>query len=150
MEDNVFRKNLKAARKKKGLTQEELAHRLGISIMTIRRWEWGGVIPRVDEVKRLAEVLGVTEQDLLNKSPATSWRLSIRIAQDFEEEVIDLSKGIPLIASITTTRDGGLITLGGNYSNWTDDSAFKQIISELRKLRNSVIQNGKALGGIKE
>ncbi len=33
--------------------------------MTIRRWESGEVIPRIDEVKRLAEILHVTVEDLL-------------------------------------------------------------------------------------
>ena len=150
MEENIFGKKLKAARKKKGLSQEELANLIGVHETTIRRWENDKGTPNVETIKRFAEVLGVPEQDLFNESPADGWRLSIRIAQDFREEVINVSKGVPLVATITTTKEGGLITLGGNYSNWTDDTAFKRIISELKKLRNSVIQNGKALGGIKE
>ena len=151
MEENVsFGQKLRTFRLKKGLSQEKFSELVNVSLKTVQRWETGKRQPNVEAIKRLAEVLGVPEQDLFNESPADGWRLSIRIAQDFREEVINVSKGVPLVATITTTKEGGLITLGGNYSNWTDDTAFKRIISELKKLRNSVIQNGKALGGIKE
>ena len=151
MNNSSFGQRLKTLRKSKGLTQEELADRLELSIMTVRRWEWGERTPRIDDIKKLAHALGVPDSDLLNDSSTQShdWVLTVRIAHDFREEVIDLSKGIPRIASITTTKDGGLLTLGGNYENWTDDNAFKKLIADLKKFRATVIQNGIALGGIK-
>ena len=150
MGDLSFAQNLREARKKKCLTQEELAHKAELSISSIRRWEWGNTTPSVDVVKRLAEVLGVAQQDLLADTPKHGWRLSVRIAQDFREEVINMTQPIPLVATITTTKDGGLLTLGGAYSNWTDDKAFNSLVADLYRLRSSVIQNGKALGGIKD
>ncbi len=61
-----------------------------------------------------------------------------------------MTQPIPLVATITTTKDGGLLTLGGAYSNWIDDKAFNSLVADLYRLRSSVIQNGKALGGIKD
>ena len=106
----------------------------------------------MDEIKSIAQALSVPEVDLLNDNctQSTGWVLSIRIAHNLEQEVIDLSKGVPRIASITTTKDGGLLTLGGSYENWTDDSSFKKLIADLKKFRSTVIQNGIALGGIKD
>ena len=150
MGDLSFAQNLREARKKKGLTQEEFANRIGFALKTIVRWEQGKSTPSVNVVKQLAEVLSVTEQDLLTSTPKHGWRLSVRIAQDFREEVIDMTQPIPLVATITTTKDGGLLTLGGAYSNWTDDKAFNSLVADLYRLRSSVIQNGKALGGIKD
>ena len=146
-----FGKRLKALRKKTGLTQEELAYRLNLSYMTVRRWEADKIFPRMDEIKSIAQVLHVSESDLLNdySTQPSGWVLNIRIAHTLEQEVIDLSKGVPRIASITTTKDGGLLTLGGSYENWTDDNSFKKLISDLKKFRSTVIQNGIALGGIK-
>ena len=147
-----FGKRLKQLRKKAGLTQEELGYRLNMSYMTIRRWEADKIFPRMDEIKSIAQALSVTESDLLNDNCTQShdWVLSIRIAHNLEQEVIDLSKGVPRIASITTTKDGGLLTLGGSYENWTDDNSFKKLIADLKKFRSTVIQNGIALGGIKD
>ena len=91
---NSFGKTLRALRKKSGLTQEELAYRVDVSLMTIRRWEWGESIPNMQNIKQLAEVLHVSEQQLLSPDrEASRWVLSIKVAQDFTEEVIDLSRG---------------------------------------------------------
>ena len=146
-----FGERLKTLRKKAGLTQEELADRSGFSIATIRRWEWGERIPRVDDIKKIARALGVSVDDLLheNRTQSSGWVLTVRIANDFREEVIDLSKGIPRISTIATSKEGGLLTLGGSYELWTDDNNFKKLISDLKKFRSTVIQNGIDLGGIK-
>ena len=61
-----------------------------------------------------------------------------------------MAKNVPTVSSITSTPAGSFICLGGDYSLWTDDNSFKKIISDIKKYRNTVIQNGKALGGIKE
>ena len=152
MNNSSFGQRLKAIRKKAGLSQSELAFLIGVHETTIRRWENDNKSsPSIDDIKKLAHALGVPDSDLLDDTSTQShdWVLTVRIAHDFREEVFDLSKGIPRIASITTTKDGGLLTLGGNYENWTDDNAFKKLIADLKKFRATVIQNGIALGGIK-
>ena len=149
-ENNSFAQKLKALRKSKGITQEKLAELLNISIMTIRRWEWGVHTPRMDEIKRLAKALGVDENDLLNDTQqASGWVLTVKIAQELQEEVINVGKNIPTVASIITTPAGGYLCLGGDYSKWTDNDNFKRFIADIKKFRNTVIQNGIALGGIK-
>ena len=37
--------NIRESRKRLGLTQEELAKRLGVSTRTVQNWEQGGAIP---------------------------------------------------------------------------------------------------------
>ena len=147
---NQFANRLRALRKKAGLTQEELAHRVGVSLMTIRRWEYGERQPRAEEIKRLAEALHVKEQQLLSPEQPSRWVLTVKIAQEFSEEVIDMSKSVPTVSAITTTPTGGYLCLGGNYELWTDNNNFKKFIADLKKFRATVIQNGKALGGIRE
>jgi transcriptional regulator with XRE-family HTH domain len=56
---------MRNARRRLGISQEEAAHRLDVSLRTFARWERGeslGFIGRLDEI---AEVLGTTEADLL-------------------------------------------------------------------------------------
>ena len=66
LEKTEFGENLFRLRKKAGLSQEELAERVGVHLNTISQWENGFYIPKMLKVKRLAEALGVTEAELLN------------------------------------------------------------------------------------
>lgn len=57
---------LRRARERAGLTQHELARRVGVvGAGRVSRWEVGGVTPRPETLRRLAEVLGVEATDLL-------------------------------------------------------------------------------------
>lgn len=49
--------NVKAAREAAGLTQRQLAERLDIDAMSVSRWERGVVLPSVESVASLAQVL---------------------------------------------------------------------------------------------
>ena len=142
---------LRQFREKKGLTQQKLADDISVSLKTVQRWEKNERQPRIEEVKKIALALHVSVDDLLheNRTQSKGWVLTVRIANDFREEVIDLSKGIPRISTIATSKEGGLLTLGGSYELWTDDNNFKKLISDLKKFRSTVIQNGIDLGGIK-
>ena len=147
-----FGQRLRRLRKKAGLTQVELAYLVGVHETTIRFWEADKYSTTTENVKRLAEALGVPQAELLEGSPLPldHWVLTVRIVDDIKEEVIDLGKRIKPTAVINTSKDGGLLTLGGSYELWTDNNNFKQLISDLKKYRKSVIQNGIALGGITE
>lgn len=53
-------------RKQQGLSQQDLANRLGVSRQAISRWETGAVQPLADSVKSLAQVFQVSTDYLLN------------------------------------------------------------------------------------
>ena len=61
----MFSENLKAYRKAKGLTQEELAVRLHVVRQTVSKWEKGRSVPDADLLIRLAEDLEVSVSQLL-------------------------------------------------------------------------------------
>ena len=61
----MFSENLKAYRKAKGLTQEELAIRLHVVRQTVSKWEKGLSVPDADLLLRLSEVLEVPVAQLL-------------------------------------------------------------------------------------
>lgn len=56
---NCVKSALAARRKEKGLTQAELAHRVGIAQRTVAAYEGGERRPSVDVAKRLARELGM-------------------------------------------------------------------------------------------
>ena len=53
-------------RKNKGLTQEQLAERLGVTNKTVSRWETGKYMPDLSLLKQLSEELGITLNELLS------------------------------------------------------------------------------------
>lgn len=61
----MLAENLKALRKAKGLSQEELAARLHVVRQTVSKWEKGLSVPDADLLVRLAEVLEVSVSQLL-------------------------------------------------------------------------------------
>lgn len=52
-------------RKKKGLTQEQLGERLGVTNKTISRWENGNYMPDLSMLEPLSKELGITLNELL-------------------------------------------------------------------------------------
>ena len=69
MTELEFAQRLKEYRKARGMTQQELADRLGVSNKSVSRWETGGY-PDVALLGPLAKALGVTVDDLLGEQPA--------------------------------------------------------------------------------
>ena len=61
----MLHENLKALRKQKGLTQEELAIRLNVVRQTVSKWESGRSVPDADILLKIADVLDVSISDLL-------------------------------------------------------------------------------------
>ena len=51
--------DIKEVRKGLGLTQYELATKCGVSLNTIRNWEYGVTTPNEDNMKKLKKVLKV-------------------------------------------------------------------------------------------
>lgn len=59
---------IRTLRKRKGLTQEQFAEQLGISVMTVRRWEWGERVPNAEDLKKASQVLDIPVTELIGDS----------------------------------------------------------------------------------
>ena len=57
---------IKTARKRKGMTQEELAWTLGVAQSTVSAWE-SGTLPRKEHLLKLTALLECTLDDLLGE-----------------------------------------------------------------------------------
>ncbi len=55
-------------RKLAGLSQEELAEKVGVSRQAVSKWETGEALPEITKLKALADVFGVTTDYLLDDS----------------------------------------------------------------------------------
>lgn len=68
----MFYDNLISLRKLNGLSQEELAEQLNVSRQTLSKYETGESLPDIDRCKQLAEIFGVTLDDLVNYDSAAT------------------------------------------------------------------------------
>ena len=59
-------KFIAALRKEKGLTQEKLGERLGVTNKTVSRWENGNYMPDVEMLSLLSEEFGVSINELIS------------------------------------------------------------------------------------
>ena len=63
--------NLRLQRKKAGLTQIELAEKLGVSIATLRRWESGETAPTGTRIMELAALLKISPDEIVKEGEET-------------------------------------------------------------------------------
>ena len=62
----MFKDNLISLRKLNSLSQEELADRLNISRQTLSKYETGESLPDIEKCKAIADIFGVSLDDLVN------------------------------------------------------------------------------------
>lgn len=73
----MFKDNLIQLRKYNRLTQEQLAEKIGVTRQAIAKWEAGDTVPDLDKRKALAEIFGVSLDDLANYEPEKNMNLPI-------------------------------------------------------------------------
>ena len=71
MMDMTIGKRIAALRKEKGLTQEELAQHMGVSGQAVSKWENDQTCPDISALPKLARLLGVTVDELLEGKEET-------------------------------------------------------------------------------
>ena len=119
-----FNQKLQELRKKKGLTQEELATSLYVSRTAISKWESGRGYPNIESLKAIAKFFSVTVDELLS----TDEVLTIAEADNKRKEkcfrdliygLLDLSMAMLLFLPFfaekadVAIQSVSLITLGG-------------------------------------
>ena len=67
--DMTIGKRIAQLRKEKGLTQEELAVRMGVSPQAVSKWENDQTCPDISALPALSKLLGVTVDELLGCEP---------------------------------------------------------------------------------
>ena len=60
----MLAENLYALRRKSGLSQEQLAEKIGVSRQAVSKWEGGQSTPELEKLKALSECFQVTIDEL--------------------------------------------------------------------------------------
>jgi transcriptional regulator with XRE-family HTH domain len=115
-------------RKRAGYNQSALSDLIGVSTKTVSRWEKCTRDPRASEIKKLCEVLNVSETELLAGPKQEGFSVALKFAATLSgatSEILFLS-GIAL----TIADDGFLGVAGGMIFQSLDD--IETVLREIR------------------
>ena len=73
----MFKDNLIHLRKIRQLTQEDVADKIGVTRQSVAKWESGETVPDLEKCRLLAELFGVTLDDLANFEPEENYGLGV-------------------------------------------------------------------------
>ena len=69
MENKTMGAIISAARKEQGLTQKDIADKLNITDKAVSKWERDLACPDINTIPKLAQILGISVDELLNTAP---------------------------------------------------------------------------------
>ena len=73
----MFKDNLIQLRKMKKMTQEGIAEKVGVTRQAVAKWEAGETVPDLEKCRLLAELFGVSLDDLANYEREENMGLSL-------------------------------------------------------------------------
>ena len=97
--------NIRRLRRAAGLSQEELAGRLGVSRQSVSLWEQGVTNPTVENIYAMAEVLGVSFNELMapHEEGTPPSRAEVLTARSFDELMSSSETGTQTTPSAAST-----------------------------------------------
>lgn len=110
-----FPKRVAQFRKDRNLTQQELADKVGVKVLQIRRYEAGTSQPTLDVIKHMAIALGVTTDALIfdsdERSPDEDLRLQFEALKGFSPEEKQVAKSV--LESLILKHDANRFSTAG-------------------------------------
>ena len=124
-------KSIIAQRKKRGLTQEELAEKLDVSPATISKWERGISTPELSMVCKLADCFEISVDELLGRANCLLSEEEKYSEKSMKQYDLELRKSV---VTKYANRIGKV-----NLLNELADAEDKVIQQVLRKLNNTTL-----------
>lgn len=84
-----FNENLKIAREQRGLSQKDVAEKIGVAKSTYSLYESGNREPNVQTIKKIADVLDVSADELLGIPSIPTTRAAHFDGTEYTEEQLD-------------------------------------------------------------
>ncbi len=92
--EQTIGKRIAANRKRLGMTQDQLAERLGVTAQAVSKWENDQSCPDIATLPRLAEIFGISTDELLgHTTQAPVHEAEVVDSEDCEEEGLHIQKG---------------------------------------------------------
>lgn len=133
-----FAIKLAKIRKEKGLTQQEMARKIGVGIAQMKRYEGGKSSPTLEVIKNIAKTLGISADELIfdeGEGVASDKILDRKLLEQFE--MISMM-GLHDQYAIKTVLEGMIVKSrieevmpSQKDKDWTKE--MRKVASELRK-----------------
>jgi transcriptional regulator with XRE-family HTH domain len=116
-------------RKKAGLSQEDVADKLGVSRQTVSKWETDQTVPELIKAKLLSQLYNVSYEYLITGSPIGGDVTSIEMIVDEIDWTAAWSKKYPILASYQGIRgiDSYSKKISELYESFKKDFNFNDV-----------------------
>ena len=137
---NDFGKRLREFRKRRNMTQKEVATKIGVSEQALSKWENGECLPDVYNLKLLALALNVSVDCLLDTENETTEKVI---------ETININGAVFEIVEKPETILAGKIVYAKDYSDMAGfDSAIEAVITEGKSFLEALIDTALPISDI--
>ncbi len=75
-------------RKENNMTQEELAHKVGVSRQSVSKWEAGGALPDLDKLLKISKLFGVSTDYLIDEEIDTFEKTNEKKTDIFTDDFV--------------------------------------------------------------
>ena len=99
MDQQTMGARIAALRKDKGMTQLELARQMNVTDKAVSKWERDKAAPDIHSIPKLAELLGITANELLAASPPPA---PAKAESEARTIIALILRAIPLAMGIAT------------------------------------------------
>ena len=113
MENKSMGEIISTLRREKGMTQKQIADQLGITDKAVSKWERDIAFPDTATIPKLAEILGVSVEELLNaKSVPVTGHKGAGYLTDLILKAVPIAMGI----AVTVTAALGEVSVNSGFS----------------------------------
>ena len=97
---------IKELRKNNNLTQKEMAKKLGVSLSSLQKYEYGDFYPSIEVIKNIVDLFNITLSDFLDVSDITNeekevinWNIkrSRELEKEFENDIEENARNIEIL-----------------------------------------------------
>ena len=116
---NVVNTSIKDLRKKKNMTQDELAVRLNVTRQAVSNWENGKTQPDIETLTQLAEAFDVSVERIIYGKEKPHWYFSVNLdPQKTAQSCVNMGAIIAAVISYAKWQSIGWAILHGTL-NWS-------------------------------
>lgn len=142
-----FGDKLIALRKKNGLSQEELAEKLGVSRQSVSKWESNNTYPETDKIVQICNLFGCSMDDLINdkitdidqviRKEKSASTINIDSLLEFITKTIDMFAGMTFGSGFKCVIELGLIALALTFGGMVVISITTGLLESLLSFMNN-------------
>ena len=104
MEKQTMGEIISALRKEKGMTQKDLADKMGVTDKAVSKWERNLSCPDISSIPKLAEILGTGVETLMDVTPKSEEKTSAGQIVEIVLKAVPLAMSIAVVVGIMLNK----------------------------------------------